>query len=73
MARVAVPTFMLLVMMSVFAIMRFRVVPLAPSPGEPTLGGAPEWLIPFAATAMVAYFLVWKYAVGFLNAEVGIG
>ena len=140
MAGVAVPTFMLLVMMSVFAIMRFRVVPLAPTPGEPTLGGAllyeaigraiifpmavvpnlwglwnvlylaigaktklslgafgallpilivpfgltlayaigirqfsPEWLIPFAATAMVAYFLVWKYAVGFLNAEVGIG
>ena len=31
-----------------------------------------QWVIPFAATAMVAYYLVWKHAVGFLNAEMGI-
>jgi len=32
-----------------------------------------QWVIPFGVTAMVAYYLVWKHAVGFLNAEVGIG
>ena len=140
MAGIAVPTIMLLLMVSVFATMRFSVVPLAPTPGEPTLGQAlmyeaigraiifpmavvpnlwglwnvlylaiggrtklplglhgallplvivplgvtlvsafgifrfePQWWIPFVVTAMVAYYLVWKYAVGFLNAEVGIG
>jgi len=140
MAGIVVPTVLLLLMVSVFATMRFKVVPLAPTPGEITLGGAllyeaigraiifpmaivPNlwglwnmlylaidgkaklslglfgallpilivpfgltlayalgifrvqlvWAIPFAATAMVAYYLVWKYAVGFLNAEVGIG
>jgi len=31
-----------------------------------------QWVIPFGVTAMVAYYLVWKHAVGFLNAEVGI-
>jgi hypothetical protein len=30
------------------------------------------WILPFAATAMVAYYLVWKHIVGFLNAEMGI-
>ena len=29
-------------------------------------------LIPFVAVAMIAYFLVWKYIVGFLNHEMGI-
>lgn len=141
MAGVAVPTFMLLVLMSVFATLRFSGAPLAPSPDEaPTLGAAllfeaigraiifpmaivpnlwglwnmlhlaigrktklslgvhgallpilivplglmlanafgmfrfqPLWVIPFGIVAMAAYYLVWKYAVGFLNAEVGIG
>jgi hypothetical protein len=140
MAGVVVPTILLLVMVSVFATLRFKVFPLVPTPGEPTLGTALlfeaigraiifpmaivpnlwglwnmlylaidgkaklslglfgallpilivpfgltlayalgifrfqlEWVIPFAATAMVAYYLVWKHAVGFLNAEVGIG
>ena len=140
MAGIVVPTIMLLLMVSVFATVRFRVLPLAPVPAEPTLSGAllyeaigraiifpmavvpnvwglwnmlhlaigsktklslgvhgallpivlvpsgvmlasafgvfefqPQWVIPFGAVAMVAYYLVWKYAVGFLNAEVGIG
>ena len=141
MAGVAVPTLMLIVLMTVFATLRFSGAPLAPSPAEtPTLGTAllyeaigraiifpmaivpnlwglwnmlhlaigrktrlslgahgallpilivpfglmlanafgvfrfqPEWVIPFGIVAMVAYYLVWKYAVGFLNAEVGIG
>jgi hypothetical protein len=140
MAGIVVPTMLLLLMVSVFATLRFRVVPLAATPGEPTLGGAllyeaigraiifpmaivpnlwglwnmiyvaidgkaklslglfgallpiliapfgltlayalgvfriqPEWVIPFVATAMAAYYLVWKHAVGFLNAELGIG
>ena len=139
MAGVVVPTILLLVMVSVFATLRFKVVPLTPALGEPTLGTAlmfeaigraiifpmavvpnlwglwnmlylaiggksklslglygallpilivplgvalarafgvfrfePEWVIPFGLTAMVAYYLVWKHAVGFLNAEVGI-
>jgi hypothetical protein len=141
MAGVAVPTFMLLVMMTVLAMLRFKGAPLAPSPGEAsTLGDALlfeaigraiifpmavvpnvwglwnmlhlaigrttklslgahgallpillvpfglmlasafdvfsyqlQWVIPFGIVAMVAYYLAWKYAVGFLNAEVGIG
>jgi len=141
MAGVAVPTLMLLVMMTVFAALRFRGAPLAPVPdATPTLGDALlfeaigraiifpmaivpnlwglwnmlhlaiggktklslgvhgallpililplgvmlatafgvfrfqlQWVIPFGIVAMVAYYLVWKYAVGFLNAEVGIG
>ena len=141
MAGVAVPTFLLLVMMTVFATLRFRGAPFAPLPDEvPTLGTAllfeaigraiifpmaivpnlwglwnvlylaiggrtklslglygallpvvivplgvtlvrafgifrfePQWVIPFGIVAMVAYYLVWKHAVGFLNAEVGIG
>jgi hypothetical protein len=140
MAGIVVPTILLLLMVSVFATLRFRVVPLAPTPGELTLGGAllyeaigraiifpmaivpnlwglwnmlylaidgkaklslglfgallPILIVPFgvalagalgvfrvqslvvlplALTAMAAYYLVWKYAVGFLNAEVGIG
>jgi len=140
MAGIVVPTILLLLMVSVFATLRFKVVPLAPTPGEPTLGTAllfeaigraiifpmaivPNlwglwnmlylaiggktklslglfgallpivivpfgvalvrafgvfrfelpWVIPFGVTAMVAYYLVWKHGVGFLNAEVGIG
>ena len=140
MAGIVVPTILLLLMVSVFATLRFRAFPLAPTPGEPTLGTAllfegigraiifpmaivpnlwglwnmlylaingkaklslglfgallpivivpfgvtlvrafdvlrfePQWVIPFGLTAMVAYYLVWKHAVGFLNAEVGIG
>jgi len=141
MAGVAVPTFMLLVLMTAFAALRFRGMPLDPSPdGVPTLGSTLffeaigraiifpmavvpnlwglwnmlhlaigrrtrlplgvhgallpilivpfglmlanafgvftfqlQWVIPFGIVAMVAYYLVWKYAVGFLNAEVGIG
>ena len=33
----------------------------------------PQWVIPFGIVAMAAYYLAWKYAVGFLNAEIGIG
>ena len=141
MAGIVVPTILLLLLVSVFATLRFKVIPLAPAPGEPpTLGTAllleaigraiifpmaivpnlwglwnmlylaiggktklslglygallpivivpfglmlarafgvfrfePQWVIPFGVTAMVAYYLVWKHAVGFLNAEVGIG
>ena len=141
MAGVAVPTFMLLVLMTAFAALRFRVMPLDPTPDEvPTLGSAllfeaigraiifpmaivpnlwglwnmlylavgrrtklslgvhgallpilivpfglmlanafgvftfqVQWVVPFGIVAMAAYYLVWKYAVGFLNAEVGIG
>jgi hypothetical protein len=140
MAGIVVPTILLLLMVSVFATLRFEVFPLVPTPGEPTLGTAlmleaigraiifpmaivpnlwglwnmlylaiggktklslglfgallpivivpfgvalvrafgvfrfePQWVIPFGVTAMVAYYLVWKHAVGFLNAEVGIG
>jgi hypothetical protein len=141
MAGVAVPTFMLLVLMSVFATLRFGGAPLAPSAGDAsTLGSAllyeaigraiifpmavvpnlwglwnmlhlaigrktrlslglhgallplllvplglmlanafgvfrfeAQWVIPFGIVAMAAYYLAWKYAVGFLNAEVGIG
>jgi hypothetical protein len=30
------------------------------------------YLLPFAATAMAVYYLVWKHVVGFLNQEMGI-
>ena len=40
MAGIVVPTILLLLMVSVFATLRFRAFPLAPTPGEPTLGTA---------------------------------
>ena len=40
MAGIVVPTILLLLMVSVFATLRFEVFPLAPPPGEPTLGTA---------------------------------
>jgi hypothetical protein len=31
-----------------------------------------RYVVPFAATAMAVYYLVWKHVVGFLNQEMGI-
>jgi hypothetical protein len=138
MAGIAVPTALLLVMVTVFAIFRFYLLPVEQSQA-PTLGSAllleslgraiifpmavvpnlwgiwnmsylavrqrialplglygallpivivpfgialahafgiftleARWVVPFAATAMIAYYLLWKHVVGLLNHEMGI-
>ena len=45
-------------------------IPLARAFGVFTI--SVEAIVPFAVIAMAAYYLVWKYVVDFLNAEVGI-
>jgi hypothetical protein len=45
-------------------------VTLAPLVGVFTIQA--WFIVPFAATGMVLYYLVWKYVVGFLNVEMGI-